>query len=383
MDNKDLQKIARKVATGMQASRQSDPRFYGGLSVLPNPDPILRKMGKTNEVFDAIMADAHVVGEVRSIRAALLGYQFRVVAGDNAATEDAIAQQAKALCEQWINTKPAKHMTWPDVIWNMAEAVLRGMVVHELDWQVIDGNVLPEQVLDRPSRRFIFNNDNELRVRTKSAPNLGEEIEDYRYILTRHMPSNENPYGRAVLSSCFWPYTFKHGGFKFFYEFCERFGLPWAIGKYPAGTELSDQQALVDALVAMVDAGAAAIPQDDSVELLEAKSAGGELAQEQMIHLCNREMSKALTSQTLATEMKDVGSNAAAKTHSERQANVNEGDRHIVAAAMNDVFKTITRFNFGDDVVSPKFEFYKEKEVRKERAEIYEIAARISPQGIS
>lgn len=373
MNAKDIQRLARKIMTGVQAGRQSDPAFYGGLSVLPNPDQILRAMGREAEAFDAIMSDAHVIGEVRTIRAALLGYQIRVVSTAEDGTKE---QQAAELCRQWLAQKPAKGMTWGDVIWNMGTAVFYGRRFHELDWQLTDGYLLPNQVLDVPNRRMVFDNENAPKLLTRLSPVEGEPIEEYKYLITRHMPTTENPYGRAVLSSCFWPYTFKHGGFKLFYQFCERFGLPWPVGKYPAGTSPEDQDFLLQALVDMAQAGAATIPNDDSVEL-HSVNVSGELVQEALVHLCNREMSKALTSQTLATEMRNVGSNAAAKTHSERQLNVNEADRNIIVATMNEAFSLITKFNFGDDVTPPTFQFFKEKETRKERAEIWQIAAEI------
>ncbi|MFI3137199.1 MAG: hypothetical protein QX197_10530, partial [Methylococcaceae bacterium] len=57
-----LKKTAKKLLGTEIASRSSDPNFYGTLQLLPNPDTILRKMGKSQEVFDAIIADAHVIG---------------------------------------------------------------------------------------------------------------------------------------------------------------------------------------------------------------------------------------------------------------------------------------------------------------------------------
>lgn len=371
----NVERIAKKIMSTELASRHSDPRFYSGLSVLPNPDPILRKSGYADDTFDAIEMDPHVMGELRSIRGGLLGYDWRVVDGEEGKATGK-EKAAWELCEWWMEQAPAPNMTWEDTIWNIAKAVFHGMKVHELVWGKVDSWVLPEKVMDRPSRRFRFNIDNELRLLTKEEQVNGIEIEPYRYLLSRHMPSYENPYGKAIFSSCFWPYTFKHGGFKFFYKFCERYGLPWPIGRYPNGTQPKDQQELLDALLNLVEDGAAAIPDGDKVELLSV-SHQGELAQEKLIHLCNREMSKCLTSQTLATEMRQVGSNAAAQTHMQRQGDNASSDRNIVCATINTAFRWITKFNFGDDVKAPYFEFYKKRDANKERADQWEIASRI------
>ena len=176
------------------------------------------------------------------------------------------------------------------------------------------------------------------------------------------MASQENPYGVALLSSCFWPYTFKHNGFKYFVKFCEKYGIPWAIGRYPKGTAEPEQKELLNGLTQMVEDAVAAIPDDGSVELLEHKHKG-EIAQERLINLCNREMSKALTSQTLATEIQGNGSRAAAETHRGREESVNESDRYIIVAAMNELFSWITEINIAG-ARPPTFQFYEEIEAR-------------------
>jgi len=376
MKPNDLKRMARRIASTRQASRQSDPQFYGALNVLPDPDPILRAMGRADETFNAIMSDAHVIGEVKTIRAGFLAYKRRVALQDGEWPDNSPERKAQQLCADLFKRKPNDIMTWDDLIWSMATAVLYGRRAHELVWDVKSSQLMPSSIFDVPNRRFVFDTDSKPRLLTKDNNHEGEPVEPYKYVFTRHMPSHDNPYGRAVLSSCFWPYTFKHGGFKFFYEFCERFGLPFAVGKYPQGTPIEDQQVLVDALVNMIDEGVAGIPMGDEVDLLEAKTSGG-LPQEALIALCNKEISKALTSQTLATDIDGTGSRAASETHKERSDDVNEADRNMVVATVNEIFLLITRYNFGEGVTPPVLEFHKDKKPTKDRADIYEIASRI------
>ncbi len=376
MPDINIKRVAKKVMSAELAGRGTDPRFYSGLQILPNPDPILRKLGQADETYNAIASDAHVKGEMRSIRGDMLGYQLRVVDGVEGEPEGK-DKQALELGKHWLEKiKPAPRMSWQDTVWNMATAVFYGRRVHELVWDNVGGMILPVKVLDRPNRRFVYNADNELRLLTRDNPTEGEETEDYKFVVTRHMPSAENPYGDALFSSCFWPYTFKHGGWKLFYKFCERYGLPWPIGKYAPGTEFSDQQKLLDSLVQMVEDGAAVIPSDDSVELITT-SHTGELVQEALIHLANREMSKVLTSQTLATELRNVGSNAASKTHDARQQRVQKSDRSMVEESFNEIFRWITLFNFGEGVAAPRFELFRPKDITTERINAWDTAARI------
>ena len=377
MNPQDIRRLSRGITSAAVAGRNTDPRFYHALNVLPNPDPVLRKAGQSDSVFDAIQADAHVMGELRAVRAGLLGFEYRVVAGG----EDPRAQRAFELCRTYLtNHRPAPNMTWPDVIWNMGLYIFRGLSAHEVIWERQGDLVMPAELLDRPGRRFVFGDDNELRVLTRENSIRGVEPDPQRILLTRHMHSADNPYGWAVFSSCFWPYTFKHAGFKWFVKFCERLGIPWVIGRYPKGTPEPDQQALSDALGEMIEAAYAAVPEGNSIELIEARATGGsKLAQHQLINECNREMSKALTSQTLATEIQDTGARAASETARDREQTGHACDREQIAFTFDELFRWITWVNFGVDVAPPRFEFYEEHEARKERAETYEIASRLSP----
>ncbi|MGZ8181419.1 MAG: DUF935 domain-containing protein [Methylobacter sp.] len=361
-----LKKAALKLLGTEIASRTSDPNFYGALQFLPNPDVILRKMGKSQEVFDAIIADAHVIGELRPMRANIITYKWRISPGGDK-PED---MRAFELAQQVYSKHPAPRMGWPDVFWNMHEAILRGQRIHEVVWDVVDGLQTPVRLIDRPNHRFVYGLDNDLRLLTRENRIEGVPVDDYKFLVSRHMPSYDNPYGVALLSSCFWPYTFKHGGFKFFVKFCEKYGIPWAVGKYPAGTAQAQIDALADGLARMVEDAIAAIPDSGAVELIEAGSSGTQLPQERLIQVCNAEMSKCLNSQTLATEINGQGSYAAAQTHRAREQDNGAADRKIVEDTNNELLAWMTALNFAG-AAAPVFEFYDEAEARKDWDEVF------------
>lgn len=368
MNTSDIKKASQGTLKSDIATRRNDPNFYAGLSFLPNPDVVLRKMGKSQEVYDAIVLDSHVIGDLRSVRSSLLGFEYRLTTKG----ESAVDIQALELCQKIMSGKPSHGMQWSDTIWNMAQGVFRGYQVHEVVWQRDGQFLVPGKVVDRPNRRFIFSPDNELRLLTQNNPSEGEELGDKKWLLTRHMHSYENPYGVAVFSSCFWPYIFKHNGLKYFMKFCEKYGIPWAIGKYPQGTPLAEQNELADQLADMVEDGVAAIPDTGAVELLETKHSG-EVVHERLVNMCNKELSKAITSQTLATEIQGQGSRAASETHREREQSVNASDRQIICDTFNQLFEWVTQLNFAG-AVAPQFEFFEESEARKDWADVLDTA---------
>jgi phage gp29-like protein len=357
------------------ATPESDPeRFFGTLYSLPNPDPILRHMGRAEQVYNAILADAHVLGELRSIRGSFRAHEYRVVAGDEA---DGKSKAARDLCVQWMGSGPPNAVSdWLEVMWQMSACIFTGYRAHELVWDLVEGSYLPTEVIDRPNRRIQF--DAESNPLLISRGNLmGAEVDPYQFVISRHMPTSDNPYGMALLSSCFWPWTFKTGGWRYFVKYCERHGLPWPIGRYPQGSTEAEIDRLEEALAGMIEAGYVVAQEGTGLELLTPTGGGGDLPQERLITLCNREMSKAITSQAMIGEQLTVGSRAAADTAKDRQDEVHDSDRDIAATSMSQIFKWITLFNFGDGVPPPTLEFYKQEIAGKERAETYAIATRL------
>ena len=376
MDDVDIGRVAstsRRVLANEIATRTTDPHFFAGLQVLPNPDRVLRKLGKDQQVYDDIFGDAHVLGDLRSVRSALLGFEWRLMPG----SDDPASTRALELCERVMAMPPAPAMQWSDVIWAMGCAVFRGYAVHEIVWQREGNEIVPVKVVDRPQRRFKFGIENELRLITRDHMVDGIPLGDKKWLLTRHMASFDNPYGVAVFSACFWPYIFKHAGVKYLAKFCEKYGIPWAIGKYPAGTPDIEQKALADRLAEMVEDGVAAIPDTGEVELLEHKQSG-QLVHERLINLCNRELSKALTSQTLSGDLTDVGARAASDTHREREISVNQSDRAIIEYSINQLLQWITELNVAN-ATSPTFQFFEEASANTDMVEMLAGAREIVP----
>ncbi|VWC95577.1 PF06074 family protein [Burkholderia aenigmatica] len=374
LDIKRLVRSVRGVFGQQAAAADTDPYFFGRLHMLPNPDPVLRAMGVADTVYASIMADAHVIGEVRSIRGEFRGMDYRVVTW---AEDDAKAQQARDLCERWMQGfRPNAVVTdWLEIMWQMLSAIFTGYRVHELVWDAWEGFVVPVNVIDRPNRRFGFDVDAQLMLKTRAEP-VGAVVEDpYRFIVSRHVATMSNPYGSPLLSGCFWPWTFKTGGWKYFVKFCERHGLPWPVARYGLGASEAEQDQLAQAIEAMIDSGYAVVPEGSSVELLVANTSGSMLPQESLINAANREMSKCLTGQAMIAELQNVGARAATETAMKRQSDINDSDRDIASASMSQIFRWITTFNFGEDVPSPELEFFQINAAGKDRAETYQIAA--------
>jgi len=359
----DINQLTREIA-----SRRLDFIGIGAFGALPNPDPVLRRLGVGWLAYESISYDAHVISELRPIRAALLKHEHRV----NPGGESAADLRAAEICELVLQRRPGPKSTWGDVWWSMQQAVFMGYAVHELIWERVDGLLLPQRVIDREQRRFDFDVDEQLLLR---APGSQPLILDtaHKWLLTRHMPSAANPYGYALFSAVFWPWTFKHNAVRFWSKGAERFSAPFTVGRYPPGTSQDDQNKLADALAEMLENAVAAIPEGSSIELVSSGTTMAASPAERLAKFCNSEISKALSSQTLATEIQGEGSRAASQTHAERGEGVANCDRNLVISTMNDLFASVTELNVAG-AVPPTFEFFEEEEARSGWAETLEKA---------
>jgi phage gp29-like protein len=87
------------------------------------------------------------------------------------------------------------------------------------------------------------------------------------------------------------------------------------------------------------------------------------------IEAANKEISKAVLGQTLTTDIGKAGSYAAAQAHNLVREDLAAADRRRISACFNRLAAVWTLYNCGADVAPPTFEFVKDEDLQKDRAE--------------
>jgi phage gp29-like protein len=153
--------------------------------------------------------------------------------------------------------------------------------------------------------------------------------------------------------------------------FTEKYGLPFLLGKQPRNTEKSDTNSLLDSLEKMLTDTMAVVPDDSSVSFLEGSKSYSSDVYKKFLEFCNSEISKAILSQTLTTEIQGSGTYAASKTHFEVYDLLIQGDKRLVEKTLNKLIATACGLNFASVAVSelPSFELYEESDVKATLAE--------------
>jgi len=345
LENKDTkQTLSDEIATRKRALN-----FYSLGYMLPDPDPVLRKTGKDIKIYRELLCDAHVFACAQSRKAGVLSLEWEINRGLD---KDQNAQKIEDLL---------KSLDIYQLINDILDASFFGFQPIEILWQKIDNLILPAALKAKPPEWFCFDDDNNLKFRTKENY-WGEEVPDKKFLCPQSNASYENPYGERVLSRVFWPVTFKKGGLKFWVLFSEKYGIPYLIGKHPRGASKEETELLADLLEDMIQDAIAVIPDDSSVEIMEADKISSADVFEKLIDKMNAEISKAILGQTLTTEIGSTGSYAASQTHMEVRADIVDSDKKIVEKTINQLIKWIYELNFTNQDI-PQFEMYEIEDV--------------------
>lgn len=331
--------------------------------ILPNPDPILKRQGKDISVYRDMRSRASIGGPIRRRKAAVKGLEWRVERGKASA-------RVTRLCTDVLATYDMDRL-----INEITDAVLFGYQPLELMWGNFNGAMAPLEVIGKPQEWFTFDNNAQLRFRSRQQPLHGEELEPRKFLLARQEASYANPYGFADLSMCFWADTFMRGGLKFWVTFTEKYGTPWLVGKQPRGTPGPEVDKLLDKLEAMIQDAVAAIPDDSSIDILEASDKGASAdLYERLLMYCRSEINIALLGQNQSTEAS--ANKASATAGLEVTGTIRDGDAKLSAATVNQLLRWITDLYDGEQAPSPTFELFEEEDVNVKQAERDEMLKR-------
>lgn len=340
------------------ATRQNSIDFYGSIiGALPNPDPVLKKMGKTIEVYDNISFDSRVQAVVSSRKSAVKSMEWGLT-GEN------VPDSEKEFHKEYLN-----EFNMHDVLDEILDAALYGYKPIEIIWGSDGTKTIPNKLVGLPQKWFEYNYNNELVFLSKSNNYTGIKVPENKFIVSRSHPTYANPYGIGAYSACFWPVTFRKNGLKFWTVFLEKYGIPFLVGKSPEGEQENRIFEIADMLESMVQDAIAVVPKDYDIEIKEsAQSAGkNDSIHKTYLDFMNLEIAMAIIGTNLTTEVQG-GSFAASQSHMEVRKDIIESDQRIVEQTFNELIKTTHSFNFNSKI-PPKFNLFSEEKVETTRSE--------------
>lgn len=314
--------------------------YFSSLGYLPNPDRVMSKTPSTYDDLRELKHDAHLWSCIQSRKSGVLNLKYEI----NSNTK--------------INNlfdKIFDNLNFNQLLRDILEAPLFGFQPFEIKWIKHKNMYIPETIIPLKQEYFVFDESGNPKIKDIRR-NVLIDIPEYKIIFAKYESSAVNPYGESLLSKCYWHCKFKNGGLKLWVQFMEKYGSPYIIGKFNRGANQDDMNELLDALFQMSEDSVFVSPNDIDLEIIEPNRKDSVDLYKELIKQCNNEISKAILSQTLTTEL-DMGSYAASQTHFKIRKEVVYSDAMIAERFINELISYIIKINFAEINNKPKFSF--------------------------
>ncbi|ECM6518408.1 DUF935 family protein [Campylobacter jejuni] len=174
-----------------------------------------------------------------------------------------LAKELQIVCENEKIKESFEYLFNPDLLSQILETYLYGLNVFEVNYKLKDGFYYPI-LKQRDFRNFGFNENDEL---VYNGNGCEEIVEDKKAIYGLFGSNFLFKNGDALLTKLYFPVKLKNASLKFWMEFLERFGSPWAVAKTD-----SDPDALASEIHQMLNGDSAVIDKEEELDLIQPKA---------------------------------------------------------------------------------------------------------------
>lgn len=325
------------------------------------------------QMFSAIEEDPHVHACLSKRKLAVTSRTLLITpsvdatadgAADDAGRERAVI--AADLCNALVfgeNGKPGID-NWQQAMLDIADGIGRGFSLNQIVWErdtkrdlhipvalqywpqssAFLGPYMPDEAL--PADHIRLNPDS-----------IGTHPEDLQYgqwIKHVHKVRSDIIARSALLRIVAWWFLFKRFSARDWTIFVERYGMPLRLGKYGRGAQDEERNALLNAVVSLGKDGGAILPDDTSIEFVEAKLQG-QIPHEPLARFCDEQISKAILGGSLSTDAGSRGARSLGETQRKDQVIFAEDDSMRIAESIRrDLLAPIVFFNLGADYPVPR-----------------------------
>ncbi len=353
-------------------SRSIDYYAIGNM-YLPNPDPVLKAQGKDIKVYGDLVIDDRVSGSMTNRFNATLALDWEVDKGKGAKS-----RQAKAV-KAIFDKLPLNR-----IMGEILQARSYGYAPMEIIWGSRDGLTVPFDIIAKPQRWFAFGQANDLRFRSRDHMMDGEELPARKFLCPTNESSYENPYGLGLLSRCFWPVTFKKGGWRFWIQFSEKYGQVWPIGKLPRSSTPEQINEMLDVLARMIQDAVAVIPDDGSVDFKESGTKGATSAlYRDIIAEANNAISTVWLGHAGAGESVSGELGGGKGVAGDVRDDLRDSDKSLIEETLYKLIDWICEVNWNNAEGAPRFSLWEEEEVDgKQAARDKDLTESLSRSGL-
>ena len=255
----------QEIATS-QDGRDITRGFLNPLTLANYDDTVLLARGGDLRIYDEVLRDDTVRAAVNQRLHGVIARPWEVIAGGDAAQDKAAADFLR---------ENLQALEWDLISIQMLSGVFYGFSVAEIMWALDAGKVKIAEIKVRNRRRFAFDGQGRLRLKTFANTYPGELMPEKKFWVASFGADHADaPYGLGLAHYLYWPVFLKRNAMRFWSIYLEKFATPTVVGKYPLGTAEDEQQRLLAALEAIQRDATLIMPEGMETTLLEATRTG-------------------------------------------------------------------------------------------------------------
>lgn len=333
---------SKRTAASIYSETAIDELFQAMMQQ-PDPDMILKSIGKTRRDLRALDTDDEIKQAIDTRKDACLCAAWRL---------EKLESPQDNFIEEQLN------IFIKDIIDTAFNSLPFGYSVAERIYKKESGLIALSQITEKPFEWFEPRNDGTLIWITQHGTR--EEVDtEFKFLLTVRNPSYRNPYGEALYSQLYYPWFFRHNVWLYWIKYMDRFSDPLVLGKVENPVDM------ITGLSKLGITNAVAVNPSEDVKAIFSTGAG---EFERIEITLSKRIQKSILGQTLTSDITGGGSYAASKTHNEVRREKRDSDLRVIESQVQNVINALWILNrFSGE--APVFKFQSDNAIDTVRAE--------------
>lgn len=332
-----------KPPQGELTQRDDDMQYLAGpyARLLMPDDSVLTFKGGDYSLYRETLRDDACMAPFEQRRLAVTKCEWTVDAGASDA-------QSKAAAD-WLKEQ-LQSLEWDRITDGMLYARWYGHAVAECLFapDLTEGKVTLTDIRVRDRGRFAYGNDaGPPYIWDKRAGRWVRLPERKMWTISTGADNDDAPYGLGLAHYAYWPVFFKRNNIKFWLVFLEKFGMPTAVAKMPAGKFAiqAERDKVREAMRAMASETGIILPEGTEFEFINAVRSGTQ-DYDTMRAAMDAALAKIIIGQTASTQG-TPGRLGNDELQTEVKNDLVKADADLVCGSFNrSVAKWLTEWNF-------------------------------------
>jgi len=294
--------------------------------------------------------DPHYVGVLGTRKRAVSQLDITV----EPASDSAEDQRRADMVTEWL-----KRDELADEMFDILDAVGKGISFTEIIWEVSEGQYLPARLERCDPRFFKYDRDGRTPLLRGGEDGKGQDspLPAFKFIQMQIKAKSGLPIRSGLARIAAWSWMFKAYTQRDWAIFTQTYGQPIRVGKYHAGASQDDRDTLYRAVANIAGDCAAIIPEGMDIDFVEAQNvSAGSALYEKRADWLDRQISKAVLGQTNTTDAQAGGlGSSQADAHNDVREDIEKADGKSASAVFNrDLVRPWCDLEFGPGSAYPK-----------------------------